>query len=68
MKDLKYFEQVAKEAAEEFKIEGKTSGYLYVSTDYTVIYSRKIDLCRPQVVRFYFSPETGVIFNGRTLG
>ena len=67
MKDLKHFHQAAFNAAQEFISEGKTHGYLYVSTDYTVTYSRKIELCRPQVVRFYFSPELGVVFNGRTM-
>lgn len=67
MKDLRFFTEAATESATELIREGKSTGYLYVSPDYTVTYSRKIDLCRPQVVRYYFSPETGVIFNGRTL-
>ena len=67
MKDIKFFTDAAKLAATELTQQGKVLGYLYVSPDYTVTYSRKIDLCRPQVVRYYFSPELGVILNGRTL-
>ena len=67
MKDIKFFEQAAKKAVIELNLEGVTHGYLCINTDYTYIYSKKNDLCRPQVVRYYFSPETGLIFNGRTL-
>jgi len=67
MKDLKYFEQAAKEAMNEAILEGKIRGYLFISPDYTYFYSKKNDLYRTQVVRYYFSPENGLEFNGRTL-
>ena len=54
MKDIKFFEQAAKEAVIELNSEGVTHGYLCINTDYTYIYSKKNDLCRPQVVRYYF--------------
>lgn len=67
MKDQRFFDEAATEAATELISSGTDTGYLYVDTSYAVTYSRKIDLCRPQIVRYYFSPTTGVIFNGRTL-
>jgi len=45
--------------------ERKPRGYLSVNDDLEVMWDRDLKR-RPLTVRYYYSPETGLIYNGRS--